>query len=338
MVPNQEVPHTTVLEGTNEVCDSEPSLPVRIPGSGLEATNALGAAYTLCGLALTAGGLVLASASATGLWILGQVLLGLAFLQWFSLLHEAGHGILFRTRRWNLLAGGMAGFFSLIPFRSWCIVHASHHRWTGWKDLDSSSAILATRERGPLELGLWNVAWRTGLPLFSLVYRWSNFWNPGRFERFHPGQGRAAAARAAGHLLIHGALVAWVGPRELAVLVGPGLLLGLALQDLILLSQHTHIPTPSSGGMPVSPLSGRDQASFTRSIALPRWLGVGLLCGIGEHELHHAYPQVPGYRLHRVPATPARRLPALTFLREAKRLRGEDFLFGDATARSRTPG
>ena len=307
-------------------------LPRRLPPAGLEASDAMGALFSLAAALLTAGGVALASADSALLWAAGQVLLALAFLQWFSLLHEAGHGILFRSPSPNRVVGWIAGFLTLIPFPSWCVVHGAHHRWTGWRDLDASSEILAPRPRRAVERGLWNVAWATWLPLFSIVYRWSNFWNVARFLRFHPESVRAAIVPGALHLLGYAALAVVVGPGQLVALVGPGLLLGLALHDLVLLSQHTHIPTPSSQGVEARPRSGREQATYTRSVALPPWLGVGLLCGIGEHELHHAFPQVPGYRLHRIPASPPRRVHALAFLRQAKRLRGTQFLFSDAEA------
>src|SRR5438105_4661928 len=46
-------------------------------------------------------------------WLGGQILLAFALLQWFVLLHEAGHNTLFRTRRLNRYAGTLAGFFAL---------------------------------------------------------------------------------------------------------------------------------------------------------------------------------------------------------------------------------
>jgi fatty acid desaturase len=109
--------------------------------------------------------------------------------------------------------------------------------------------------------------------------------------------------------------------------VGPGVVLGLAFQDPLILSQHTHIPMPTAGEAPVRPRLGTEQTEYTRSVDFPGWIGLGLLCGTGEHERHHAYPQVPGYRLHQVPWVPPRRVSAWRFLRGAKRLSGERFLF-----------
>lgn len=293
-------------------------------------SDAQGAAYVGCALALTGGGLALAASGGLAAWAVGQVLIALAAVQWFCLLHEAGHHALFRTRAANRLAGRLAGFAALIPFSTWRVVHAGHHRWTGWQDRDPTTAALTPRTRGRLERALANVAWRTGLPLFSLAYRWNNFWNVRRVTSFFPSAAVRVRWAALGSGLLYVALALLVGPLELVRLVGVGLLLGLAAQDPLILSQHTHVPMPCAAERDVRPRSAVEQAHYTRSLALPAWLGRGLLCGVGEHELHHALPQVPGYRLHRVAWTPPRRVGAWRFLREAKSLPGERFLFENA--------
>ena len=307
------------------------SSPALIPDpktvDGLTPSNAAGAAFVLSGLTLVGGGVALATQTALLLWAIGQVLIGFGTLQWFCLLHEAGHGSLFRARALNRAAGHLAGILALIPFSTWRLVHAGHHRWTGWQDRDSTTESLAPRTRGRLERQLANLAWRTWLPLFSIAYRWNNFWNVRRLEQFHRGRGSAARRVALVQVLAYGALAAAVGPVHLLWLVGPGVVLGLAFQDPLILSQHTHIPMPTAGEETVRPRLGTEQTDYTRSVDFPRWIGLGLLCGTGEHERHHAYPQVPGYRLHQVPWTPPRRVSAWRFLRGAKRLSGERFLF-----------
>lgn len=61
------------------------------------------AAGTVAGVALAARGEWLP-------WITGQLILAVAFVQWFVILHECGHDTLFRTRTWNRVAGSVAGF------------------------------------------------------------------------------------------------------------------------------------------------------------------------------------------------------------------------------------
>src|SRR5262245_34885344 len=56
-------------------------------------------------------------------WALGQTLLGASLVAWFAILHECGHRTLFRSRRLNTLAGFVAGFLTMIPYRCWTRVH-----------------------------------------------------------------------------------------------------------------------------------------------------------------------------------------------------------------------
>ena len=81
-------------------------------------------------------------------------------------------------------------------------------------------------------------------------------------------------------------------------------LLTLMTQDLLLLSQHTHVPQHVSNGEAVKPFPCLEQEPFTRSLRLPR-LASRFLLHFDAHELHHMYPFVPGYNLRRIPYPPA---------------------------------
>jgi fatty acid desaturase len=179
-----------------------------------------------------------------------------------------------------------------------------------------------------VEKAAMNLAWALGLPLFSVLYRVQNFWNVPRISRYLSRVDLRlawlnAALLAAGYV----ALAAALGPLALAQLVGPGLLLSLAAQDVILLSQHTHMPRHLSDGADVKVFTPLDQEPFTRSLRLPEWLSRLLLC-FDRHELHHMYVRVPGYDLHRIAYQPQNEVHWLAWLRAAKRLSGVDFLFG----------
>ena len=58
----------------------------------------MGAAYCAFAAALTAVAAFLSSFPFGVAWALGQILFAFAFLEWFVLLHEAGHRTLFRHR------------------------------------------------------------------------------------------------------------------------------------------------------------------------------------------------------------------------------------------------
>src|SRR5439155_13481095 len=97
----------------------------------LRASDAAGAAIAGQSAALTVVGVLLATRSNVAVWLIGQLILAIAFVQWFALLHECGHETLCRTRRVHALLGHVAAFFSIIPFYNWKRVHGLHHKWTG---------------------------------------------------------------------------------------------------------------------------------------------------------------------------------------------------------------
>src|SRR5882724_2358083 len=132
----------------------------------LKPSNATGAVLAGQSVLLTAAALWLSSRHEWLLWLAGQLLLALALVQWFSILHECGHETLFRTRALHLPLGHFAAFLSIIPFYNWKRVHARHHKWTGWQDVDPTTAALVPRTLGRAERTLMNVCWKTWVPLF----------------------------------------------------------------------------------------------------------------------------------------------------------------------------
>lgn len=280
-------------------------------------------------LMLVGGGLVIsAGVSHPVAYGCSQLMLALGFTQALVLLHEAGHRTLFRQRRLNDAIGLMAGFVALIPYASWRPIHARHHRFTGWQDLDATTATLVPRPLPRWQQVVIDGAWRYWLPLFSVVYRLQNYWQIGRIEPYLGASVSVSRLRlaAALQLLAYVALVLWWGLTNTLILLGPGLFFALMIQDLLLLSQHTHMPSYNSQGRKVQPFQPLEQGRFTRSLQLPAWLS-WLLLHFDAHELHHLYPAVPGYLLRRIPYAPPNDLPWLSWIREAKSLSGTQFLF-----------
>jgi acyl-lipid omega-6 desaturase (Delta-12 desaturase) len=277
---------------------------------------------------VTGAGFWLSRSASVSIWFAGQVVLALAFVQWFAVLHECGHETMFRTKRLHALFGQVAGFFSIIPFYNWKRIHGRHHKWTGWQDVDPTTAALVPRELGTLERVLVNVCWRLWIPLFSVLYRVNNFWNWPRLLDLFPKRDdrRRLAVSSLALLFVYVAIIVVIGPMTTLRLVGVALLLTLVAEDLLLLSQHTHIPQKLSHGEPVRPFPTIEQEVFTRSLVLPRWLSAMLL-HIDAHELHHMYPYVPGYRLGEVRYETENEIGLWAWIRGARALRGELFLF-----------
>jgi omega-6 fatty acid desaturase (delta-12 desaturase) len=290
--------------------------------------------------ALAVGGVAAATALGIALalqprllpWAAGQLVLAFALVQWFVVLHECGHDTLFRTRRFHAIIGRIAGAFAAIPYACWTRIHGRHHRWTGWQDLDPTTATLVPRARPRLERVIVNICWKCSIPLFSVIYRLENYWHlPRLFRMFGSRVERIRMVRDSAILiLLYVALTWWAGPVRMVIAFGPALLLSLMAEDVLLLSQHTHIPQHVSHGASVRPFPAIEQEEFSRSLRLPSWLSAMLL-HFDAHELHHMYPFVPGYRLHGVAYTPHNEVGYWKWIKAAKRVPGEVFLFQNRT-------
>src|SRR5258708_4506012 len=106
--------------------------------SHLRARDSAGWTVTSTVTAVTVSGLWLSTNESFWIWGGGRVVLALALLQWFVILHEAGHNTLFRTRRLNRLAGHVASVFALIPFHNWRRIHPPHHKDAACQDPDAT--------------------------------------------------------------------------------------------------------------------------------------------------------------------------------------------------------
>jgi fatty acid desaturase len=306
-----------------------PADAVRGDEPALAPSDLVGGLHVLGACAATAAALGLSLQPHPGVWLGGQLLLAVALVHWFILLHEAGHASLFRSRALNIAAGHASGIMALIPFAAWRRVHGLHHLWAGWQDRDPTTATLAPRARGRLTHAAVDAAWRLSLPLFAVLYRLGNYWDLRRLHRLFatPRQRRAmqlnigltAAGYVAAGLLL--------GAEQTLRLFGLATLLGLALQEPLILSQHTHLPQRLSGGRRVAPLAPGEQVRHTRSLAFPRGLARIVLLNFNAHELHHRFPAVPGHRLGRIAWRAPNEVHWWTWLRAVKRMRGSQFLF-----------
>ena len=307
---------------------SNPHAPAPAALAHLRPSNARGALVLAIGSAATAGAIALSARGGWTGWILGQLTLAIAFVHWFTVLHEAGHRTLFRTRRANAIAGMVAGVLALIPYRSWVRVHGRHHKWTGWQDLDPTAASLVRDDLSPTKRAIVNICWRFCIPLFSILYRLENYWNLRRLGVMFPDRAarRAMLINVVVQVGAYALLIAAAGPAFLLTTVLGGLVLSLMLQDLLLLSQHTQVPVRLSAGRTVTPVPAIDQAHFTRSLRLPPWASL-LLLHFDAHELHHMYPFVPGYHLRRVIYQPPNEIGWWQWLRASKRVDGVTLLF-----------
>lgn len=272
--------------------------------NALKPNNGLGIFYFTCAIMLTTVSITLSLSSNMWGWLLGQLLLSITFIQWFAILHEAGHKTMFQSRWLNRWICYIAGFFALIPGDCWRLVHAKHHYWTGWQDLDVTTETLVPRQLRGVERLVINLCWRLWIPLFASLYRWNNYWNLPRLRKMfqRSRQKRLVTTNIVAYLLAYTAITITVGASTMLTTFGLGLLISFALQDLLILSQHTHIPMKLSEGDAVRPFTPKQQEVFTRSLTFPTWFARLILLNFDAHGLHHILPRVPGYHLHQLQA------------------------------------
>jgi len=124
-------------------------------------------------------------------------------------------------------------------------------------------------------------------------------------------------------------LIYAVGLSTLVGLTWLSVLISLVIQEIILLSQHTHIPAGNSGGAAVQPVAAIDQEKYTRSLRMPEWAARYLLMNFNLHELHHMFVRIPGYALHKISRRTMNEVDWLQWTLESRRMAGTAFLFSN---------
>ncbi len=302
---------------------------IAVDVGALVADDVVGAGIVAFFVGVSAVGVWLSLQERWAFWLLGQLVLGVSVLQWCVALHEAGHGVLFRTQRLNVVVGHVAGFFSLIPFHAWQPIHQKHHIWTGWQDRDPTTMALVPRTLSTFERTAINTAWRTGVPLFALLYRVNNFWNVRRLLQLLP-QRRVQVRLLQNVVVMLGVwalLLVLVGPALVFKVAGLSMLLGFMLQEPVILSQHTHIPLQLAGDREVAPFPPAAQLPFTRSLRFPSWISRFVLLHFDAHELHHEHPNVPGWRLRAIDRPTPNDMPAFAWIMKARAVPADVFMF-----------
>lgn len=259
-------------------------------------------------------------------WV-GQFILSFFFLQCFILLHECGHLNFFKTRRLNEAFGHVFGFLSGIPFYSWQQMHHLHHRWTGWRDKDPTTENTIKPSESKVTNVIVNVAWKLFIPLFYMSYKISNYWNLGKIKRF---VNTTKFTKIRRQVIVYSMVYIWIfllfGSFILTYFI-PAFLISLIWKELVIMTQHSHVEMPIADAAEVKPFSYLDQVQYTRSFYVNHWFAKYFLLHFNLHEVHHAYPGIPAYRLNEVDLNLPHEPRYFTWLRKAKSMSGVDYIF-----------
>lgn len=262
-------------------------------------------------------------------WLIGQLLYGLCVLQWFVLLHDFGHNYFFRSKFLNWFFGYVSSFFCLVPFAPWKWIHAQHHTWTGWHNLDPTQEGTLPSNATPTKRKLSNWSWKLGIPALTLAFSLQNFWNlPRLFRYFKEPAKRIQCVFSILFLittfilqvcLIPGFLVAWT----------LGYCLFLIVSDPLLISQHAHVPQKIDSENKATPFSVKEQDQFTRTLLFPKWISRFILLSFDRHSLHHVLPRLACYHLINIEYRFQNSSHWFTWLTKAKKTPAETILFSN---------
>jgi acyl-lipid omega-6 desaturase (Delta-12 desaturase) len=267
-----------------------------------------------------------------GLLVIPLVLIILFIVRSFGLMHECGHGSLFRSRRLNSLVGFLLGVMSGMPQYVWSQHHNYHHTHNGNWDryrgpyttlsVDEYAALSRIQQR--LYRGKCSVV---AAPLAGFIYLIFNprfTWLKGSIGLIiHTVKGKLAqpriswrahassyqsrywkSAREYRHMLWNNlvllsvwALMCWTCGA--AVFFGIYILTvsvaggaGIVLFTVQHNFEHSYASDNTSWDRDTGTIEG------TSFLVLPRWLN-WFTVDIGYHHIHHLSSNIPNYRLAR---------------------------------------
>lgn len=226
--------------------------------------------------------------------------LAVLMLRALILLHECGHGAFFTNKKLNYLVGSILGVLAFIPFISWQHIHRGHHHWAGFADKDPSAILLLSLKNfSRLKLKLFNIVWRSWLPIPSIQFYVVVFWlYP--FIEFRKKNYKLAAITFGSLILMsmpHILLLIFLGSRIYFSYILPSFVMYLFLYEIVNTPPHVGLYTQSST-IRKKPLRIYEQDDISRSSPIrPEWLSTILLFNFNLHIEHHLFPSLPFYNL-----------------------------------------
>lgn len=264
-------------------------------------------------------------------WLLVSVpLLSLFLLRIFALMHECGHGCLFRRRSLNQAVGFLFGVVCGMPQYVWARHHNHHHSTNGnWEKYRGAVATISVREfaalsrdrqrryqwaRHPALAPLGGFIYLVFNPRFTWIKGTLALWTEVLKHKWHE-PGRPLRSICAGFQTRY-----WTSRREywhmcgnnvallagvvfLCASIGPGTFLPIYLLStslaggggLVLFTvqhnfRHAYATDTARWDYDVGALRG------TSFLVLPGWLN-WFTANIGYHHVHHLSASIPNYHL-----------------------------------------
>jgi len=248
---------------------------------------------------LIAGALYLLNQPSWFAFLMSQGMLAVVAFHAFGVLHECGHGAVFRSQLANTILGHLASPLSLLPYYPWKFIHAEHHRWTG--NLHKDPTLRALRERKAVGkfsfLHRW--IWKSWIPVAALT-QYFVFW-------CYPFILMMQSDTPPRRILQCGFSVLWMlGFWTVLLFCFPATFnlrtLGLACVLYFFIVELINLPHHSDRPVFVEQQSNKrlrywEQHRTTRSCYYPRWIAELLFLNFNFHIEHHFFPSLPWHRL-----------------------------------------
>lgn len=202
-----------------------------------------------------------------------------------------------------------------------------HHKWTGYRDKDPTTEGTVNPTFNLFTKLLINLCWVLWIPLFTIGYRLGNYWKIKKLKKYLTVSLLPNIyINMIIQLLIY-CILFFVFGKWIVRYCLPAYFLSLIISDLFILSQHSHIEIPIAGNEPVRPIKFSDQLVYTRSISFVSMIEKFLFLNFNLHELHHNYPGIPAYQLHKINKPTPNKVKFVDYLLDAKSLSGMKFVF-----------
>ena len=274
-------------------------------------------------LSLAALWVVVAQASEWPTLVAATLAMSLVLLRSFSLMHDCGHGSLFRTRRLNQVVGFLFGVVTGMPQYVWAQHHNYHHanngNWFRYRgplsilSVDEFAALSRRQQRlYPMVRTIWlapvaglmylivnpRVNWFRGT-VALLAHQASTVMRKSAAP-FKPRYWKTPAEfwhMTANNIVLLGlwaAVSAWIGAWNffpvylISVSLAGGL--GIVLFTVQHNFEHSYAAGDHDWDYDTAAIEG------TSYLALPGWLN-WVTADIGYHHVHHISARIPNYRL-----------------------------------------
>lgn len=286
-------------------------LKASLPEAAYSRSTAKGIAIFL--ISATGYGLSFWMAVGDGSWVLrvlGAALSGIFTALLFVIGHDACHGSLTPSNRWNQFLGRVAFLPSWHPFSCWDLGHNKlHHCFTNLRTRDYVWAPLSKEEYDRLSpVRRWVVRFYRSIPgvgayyFFEIWLRHMIFPTADDRQRLPVGLAFGDRALVAAFIGLQCALSVMIGgPSPAGVIASlffavllPQLIWNAAM-GLVILLHHTH-PRVRWYDDPADWSFFAGQVQGTVHVLFPRPIGF-ILHHIMEHTAHHIEPKIPLYHL-----------------------------------------